>query len=289
MSSCITGNGTVLVTNRPRDLETLQPSWRRISCRTGNGTELVTAGTGSDNYWPKTEATKPLQTHDPRGRRIYKKPAAAGSSHRLLEIQMAQRRLPFFFLLIVALAVFSTLLGGAPVRADLVLLMVKCRDFPLRVGHVDRPVVRGSEDVMTKYNATLLWLHGFICFAKNMASHVCGFPCYTATLQIWTKTMLAAELLQPVLSPSWACAILVVCLVEINSGFSKLVGNIGAGAYIVGVVDHPYLAIWLPLWLTMPSYTSTTPASLRPRNHVILYASSTKDAGDIKDQGMVNP
>ncbi|RZS08958.1 hypothetical protein BHM03_00040000 [Ensete ventricosum] len=57
------------------------------------------------------------------------KPAAAGSSHRLLEIQMAQRRLPFFFLLIVALAVFSTLLGGAPMRADLALLMVKCREY----------------------------------------------------------------------------------------------------------------------------------------------------------------
>ncbi|RRT72878.1 hypothetical protein B296_00030262 [Ensete ventricosum] len=36
----------------------------------------------------------------------------------------------------------------------------------------------------------------------------------------------------------------------------------GAGAYIVGVVDHPYLATWLPLWLTMPSYTSTTPVVL---------------------------
>ncbi|RWW38460.1 hypothetical protein BHE74_00056308 [Ensete ventricosum] len=33
---------------------------------------------------------------------------------------------------------------------------------------------------------------------------------------------------------------------------------IGAGAYIVGIVDHPYLATRLPLWLTLPSYTSTT-------------------------------
>ncbi|RWV80776.1 hypothetical protein GW17_00057897, partial [Ensete ventricosum] len=33
-------------------------------------------------------------------------------------------------------------------------------------------------------------------------------------------------------------------------------------AYIVDVVDHPYLATWLPLWLTMPSYTSTTPVVL---------------------------
>ncbi|RRT45884.1 hypothetical protein B296_00049003 [Ensete ventricosum] len=32
--------------------------------------------------------------------------------------------------------------------------------------------------------------------------------------------------------------------------------------------DHPYLATWLPLWLTMSSYTSTTPAILahEPRN-----------------------
>ncbi|RWW82465.1 hypothetical protein BHE74_00009076 [Ensete ventricosum] len=28
--------------------------------------------------------------------------------------------------------------------------------------------------------------------------------------------------------------------------------RIGAGAYVVGVVGHPYLAILLPLWLTMP-------------------------------------
>ncbi|RZS01943.1 hypothetical protein BHM03_00031904 [Ensete ventricosum] len=36
--------------------------------------------------------------------------------------------------------------------------------------------------------------------------------------------------------------------------------------YIVGVVDHPYLATWLPLWLTMPSYTSTTPVVLAVRD-----------------------
>ncbi|RWW32055.1 hypothetical protein GW17_00003288, partial [Ensete ventricosum] len=36
----------------------------------------------------------------------------------------------------------------------------------------------------------------------------------------------------------------------------------GAGAYIVGVVDHSYLATWLPLWLTMTSYTSTMPVVL---------------------------
>ncbi|RWW21769.1 hypothetical protein BHE74_00030020 [Ensete ventricosum] len=40
----------------------------------------------------------------------------------------------------------------------------------------------------------------------------------------------------------------------------------GAGAYIVGVVDHLYLATWLPLWLTMPSCTSTTPAVLAVRH-----------------------
>ncbi|RWW09495.1 hypothetical protein GW17_00027011 [Ensete ventricosum] len=33
-------------------------------------------------------------------------------------------------------------------------------------------------------------------------------------------------------------------------------------AYIVGVVDHPYLATWLPLWLTMLSHTSTMPVVL---------------------------
>ncbi|RRT38807.1 hypothetical protein B296_00052222 [Ensete ventricosum] len=37
----------------------------------------------------------------------------------------------------------------------------------------------------------------------------------------------------------------------------KKVGS-GAGAYIVGVVAHPYLATRLPLWLTLSSYASTT-------------------------------
>ncbi|RZR92305.1 hypothetical protein BHM03_00020582 [Ensete ventricosum] len=46
------------------------------------------------------------------------------------------------------------------------------------------------------------------------------------------------------------------------------------GAYIVGIVDHPYLATWLPLWLTMPSYTSTTPAVL-----VVRHASTGKGIG----------
>ncbi|RRT79922.1 hypothetical protein B296_00015026 [Ensete ventricosum] len=39
-------------------------------------------------------------------------------------------------------------------------------------------------------------------------------------------------------------------------------GSTGARAHIVGVVDHPYLATWLPLWLTMLSHTSTMPAVL---------------------------
>ncbi|RRT82034.1 hypothetical protein B296_00013576 [Ensete ventricosum] len=38
--------------------------------------------------------------------------------------------------------------------------------------------------------------------------------------------------------------------------------EVGSGAYIVGVVGHPYLATLLPLWLTMSSYPSTTPAVL---------------------------
>ncbi|RZS28969.1 hypothetical protein BHM03_00062632 [Ensete ventricosum] len=40
----------------------------------------------------------------------------------------------------------------------------------------------------------------------------------------------------------------------------------GAEAYIVSVVGHPYLATLLPLWLTMLSYPSTTPAVLAVRN-----------------------
>ncbi|RWW51172.1 hypothetical protein BHE74_00042512, partial [Ensete ventricosum] len=38
------------------------------------------------------------------------------------------------------------------------------------------------------------------------------------------------------------------------------------GAYIVSVVCRPYLAILLPLLLTMPLYPSTTPAVLMVRH-----------------------
>ncbi|RWW35753.1 hypothetical protein BHE74_00059276, partial [Ensete ventricosum] len=37
-------------------------------------------------------------------------------------------------------------------------------------------------------------------------------------------------------------------------------------AYIVGVVDHLYLAIRLPLWLILSSYASTTPVVLAVRD-----------------------
>ncbi|RWV81012.1 hypothetical protein GW17_00057617 [Ensete ventricosum] len=40
----------------------------------------------------------------------------------------------------------------------------------------------------------------------------------------------------------------------------------GARAYIVGVVDHSYLATRLPLWLTLSSYASTTPVILAVRD-----------------------
>ncbi|RWW13748.1 hypothetical protein GW17_00022523 [Ensete ventricosum] len=44
--------------------------------------------------------------------------------------------------------------------------------------------------------------------------------------------------------------------------FSLSLRRRGARTYIVGVVDHPYLAIRLPLWLTLPSYASPTPVVL---------------------------
>ncbi|RRT53697.1 hypothetical protein B296_00027879 [Ensete ventricosum] len=40
----------------------------------------------------------------------------------------------------------------------------------------------------------------------------------------------------------------------------------GARAYIVSIVDHSYLATRLPLWLTLSSYASTTPAVLAVRD-----------------------
>ncbi|RZR87840.1 hypothetical protein BHM03_00015317 [Ensete ventricosum] len=53
----------------------------------------------------------------------------------------------------------------------------------------------------------------------------------------------------------------------------KKVGS-GARAYIVGVVDHPYLATRLPLWLTMLSHTSTMPVVL-----AVGHASAGKGVG----------
>ncbi|RRT49498.1 hypothetical protein B296_00047804 [Ensete ventricosum] len=53
---------------------------------------------------------------------------------------------------------------------------------------------------------------------------------------------------------------LAVGVVELGSGGGT------SGAYIVSVVDHPYLTILLPLWLTMPSYPSTTPVVLTVRH-----------------------
>ncbi|RWW26689.1 hypothetical protein GW17_00008914, partial [Ensete ventricosum] len=55
----------------------------------------------------------------------------------------------------------------------------------------------------------------------------------------------------------------VAGMVELGSTADscKKVGS-GTRAYIVGVVDHPYLATQLPLWLTLSSYASTTPVVL---------------------------
>ncbi|RRT45290.1 hypothetical protein B296_00032273 [Ensete ventricosum] len=50
--------------------------------------------------------------------------------------------------------------------------------------------------------------------------------------------------------------------------------KVGSGAYIVGVVAHPYLATWLPLWLTMLSHTSTMLAIL-----AVGHASAGKGVG----------
>ncbi|RWV84359.1 hypothetical protein GW17_00053928, partial [Ensete ventricosum] len=55
-------------------------------------------------------------------------------------------------------------------------------------------------------------------------------------------------------------------VVELGSGGGTSGRAVRARAYIVGVVDHPYLATWLPLWLTMSSYTSTTPVVLTVRH-----------------------
>ncbi|RZS03400.1 hypothetical protein BHM03_00033579 [Ensete ventricosum] len=55
---------------------------------------------------------------------------------------------------------------------------------------------------------------------------------------------------------------------QVNSmvGFSSPLPRRGAGAYIVVVVGHPYIATSLPLWLTLSSYPSTTPTVLAVRH-----------------------
>ncbi|RRT59809.1 hypothetical protein B296_00037466 [Ensete ventricosum] len=45
-------------------------------------------------------------------------------------------------------------------------------------------------------------------------------------------------------------------------GFYDPLARRGAGAYIAGVVDHPYLTTWLPMWLTMLLHTSIMPVVL---------------------------
>ncbi|RRT39771.1 hypothetical protein B296_00052274 [Ensete ventricosum] len=57
-----------------------------------------------------------------------------------------------------------------------------------------------------------------------------------------------------------------------SRGFATGVAELGSrggtsGAYIVDVVGHPYLATLMPLWLTMPSYTSPTPVVLALLTH----------------------
>ncbi|RRT70942.1 hypothetical protein B296_00008614, partial [Ensete ventricosum] len=42
-------------------------------------------------------------------------------------------------------------------------------------------------------------------------------------------------------------------------------------AYIVGIVDHLYLATRLPLWLTLPSYTSIMPVILAASKFAFVF------------------
>ncbi|RWV78791.1 hypothetical protein GW17_00060183, partial [Ensete ventricosum] len=70
---------------------------------------------------------------------------------------------------------------------------------------------------------------------------------------------------------------------QVGSGVDSC-KEVGSGAYIVGVVDHPYLTTWSPLWLTMPSYTSTTPAVLAMYQSVCRIALVDKGAKDFKEK-----
>ncbi|RWW14273.1 hypothetical protein GW17_00021970 [Ensete ventricosum] len=73
---------------------------------------------------------------------------------------------------------------------------------------------------------------------------------------------------------------------EVSSvvGFCDPLPRRGAEAYIVGVVGHPYLTTWLPLWLTMLLHTSTMPAVL-----AVGHASSGKGVGLTCARPVVRP
>ncbi|CAL9774517.1 unnamed protein product [Musa acuminata subsp. burmannicoides] len=81
---------------------------------------------------------------------------------------MAERRLPFFFALIVALAMSSALLGGAPVRAqqmcgaDLGLLLSLCRAY----------VVPGPRKDPSKECCAEVQKADIVCLCKNIPSEV---------------------------------------------------------------------------------------------------------------------
>ncbi|RWW18020.1 hypothetical protein GW17_00018020 [Ensete ventricosum] len=81
---------------------------------------------------------------------------------------MAERRLPFFFLLVVALAVSSTLLGGAPVRAqqmcgaDLGQLLAQCREY----------VAPGPQKDPSKECCAEVQKADVVCLCKNIPSEV---------------------------------------------------------------------------------------------------------------------
>ncbi|RWW15140.1 hypothetical protein GW17_00021039, partial [Ensete ventricosum] len=73
---------------------------------------------------------------------------------------------------------------------------------------------------------------------------------------------------------------------QVGSGAAPAKRSGRVRAYIVGAVGHPYLATLLPLWLTMPSYPSTTPVVLARPHTCIRLASrvgSATSAGQLSE------
>ncbi|RWV78337.1 hypothetical protein GW17_00060710 [Ensete ventricosum] len=92
--------------------------------------------------------------------------------------------------------------------------------------------------------------------------------CWNGGVRVGRKYSSSGRSLTPARRPGWVGSRRDPSEGQVSSvvRFSIPLPRRGARVYIVGVVDHPYLATQLPLWLTLSSYASTTPVVLAVRD-----------------------